>query len=90
MADIPNKPTINKPGEQVAKAKVKLEELKKSAMALVGKPGMNPFIFVQREINPLEAKLEAGDTSQETLDKIFSLEIPKSTPVKILETNPKV
>lgn len=51
----------------------KIQDVKENLGNYEGKPGYNPFIYMSKEVNPLLARMEGGETTKELNDAILSL-----------------
>ena len=83
MADAPKLPTAPAVNPLLAKATIHLATLEEEARKLVGKPGLNPFLFIGQEINPLREAVKGGDVA--AAEKALALSLPKSTNVPVAE-----
>lgn len=63
-----------------SKVKAHLEAVKKAHLAVGGKPGYNPFVFLTHTLNPLEASLLKGDRTEALQKAILALPL---TPAKL-------
>lgn len=52
-----------------------LAKLEKEALAKSGKPGYNPYLFLNQQLYPLRVAVENGDGGEATLAKAHALQL---------------
>jgi hypothetical protein len=50
-----------------------LTDIREHAMTFAGKPGMNPFLYINTHIRPLKTAYESGNRSEDLFNKIIAL-----------------
>lgn len=54
-----------------------LESLQTKALERAGKPGWNPYLWINEQVKPLFARIEKGETTRELSDTIATLKLPE-------------
>lgn len=54
-----------------------LESLRAKALERAGKPGWNPYLWINAHVKPLFARIEKGETTQELSNTVATLKLPE-------------
>ena len=91
VATIPEKQVETPMADKVAKAKVHLLNLEKSAVLRAGEKDFNPFLWIRENIRKIEARLSFEPTD-EVIAEALAMKVPDksvSPPVKEHQIDPR-